>query len=120
MRVGFEALDVDVSTDERQAVCGAVKERTTSSVFAGVQDLRLRLRQVGGALLCVVIAGFAEGELVTSTAKGDSALGAVVGALDGLPERIDRMPRIQRPKNAMAAARHAAIREELKRALAQA
>jgi hypothetical protein len=118
MRVGFEALDVDVSSDERDAVCRTVKERSSSSMFSGVQDLRLRLRQVKGALLCVAIVGFAEGKLVTSTATSSSPLGAVVEALDGLPQRLDRMPRIERPRNAVATARHAALREEVKRLLA--
>lgn len=120
MRVGFEALDVDVSKDERDAVCRTVKERSSSSTFSGVQDLRLRLRRVKGALLCVAIVGFAEGDLVTSTATSSSPLGAVVDALDALPQRLDRMPRIERPKNAVAAARHAALREEVKRLLAHA
>ena len=59
MRVGLEALDdVEVSSDVREEVSRKVSERFASSVFAGVEDLRLRLRRTKGALLCVVAVGF--------------------------------------------------------------
>ena len=117
MRVGFDVLDdVQVSSDERDAVTRTVSERFASSVFAGVEDLRLRLRRTKGALLCVVMVGFASGDLVTSTATSDTPLEAVVDALDALPERIDRVQRSDR-RSANDADRHAAVREELKRLL---
>jgi hypothetical protein len=119
MRVGLEALDdVPISSDVREAVSRTVSERSTSSVFAGVDDLRLRLRRTKDALLCVAIVGLAGGGLVTSTATSDTPLNAVVDALDGLPERISRAPRIdRRPKAPVDVDRHAAYREELKRLL---
>src|SRR5688500_9602878 len=117
MRVGFDVLDdVQVSSDERDAVTRTVSERFASSVFAGVEDLRLRLRRTKGALLCVVMVGFASGDLVTSTATSDTPLEAVVDALDALPERIDRVQRSDR-RSGNDADRHAAVREELKRLL---
>lgn len=120
MRVALEALDdVDVSRDVEEAVSRKVKEGIASSLFSGVQDLRLRLRRTKGALLCVAAVGFAGGDLVTSTATSNNPLEAVVGALDGLPERIDRVHRTDR-KSASTVDAHAAVREELKRLLAQA
>ena len=121
MRVRLETLDdVEVSNDVREAVSRKVNERVTSSVFAGVQDLRLRLRRTKGALFCVAVVGFSGGSLVTSTAtsKTDSPLDAVVGALDGLPERIDRIQRTStRNVDAPSVDRHAAYREQLKKLL---
>ena len=61
MRVALEALDVDVPSDLQEAVCRKVKERVGTSVFSGVQDLRLRLRRAKGALLCVAAVGFPGG-----------------------------------------------------------
>lgn len=117
MRIGFEALDdVDVTSDLREAVCRKVTERVASSVFAGVQDLRLRLRRSKDALLCVAIVGLSGGDLVTSTATNGTPLEAVVAALDGLPERIERAHQYdRRSKSADDGNRHAAVREELHR-----
>jgi hypothetical protein len=122
MRVGLEALDdVQVSTEMKEAVTRKVTERFASSVFSGVQDLRLRLRRTRGALLCVAVVGFAEGDLVTATATSETALEAVVDALDGLPERIERLHRgDRRPAGEPAATNHAAVRRELQRLLARA
>lgn len=122
MRVGFEALDdVDVTSDVRDAVSRKVNERVASSMFAGVQDLRLRLRRTKDALLCVAIVGFAGGDLVTSTATSATPLEAIVDALDGLPERIERAHRSdRRSKSADDGDRHAAVRHELKRLLDRA
>lgn len=122
MRVDLEALDdVQVPSDVREAVCRTVSERLASSVFSGVEDLRLRLRRAKGALLCVAIVGFAEGGLVTSTATSDTPLEALVGALDGLPERIERLHRSERRSASEdTASAHAAVRGELKRLLARA
>lgn len=123
MRIGLEALDdVDVTSDVRDAVSRKVSERAASSAFAGVQDLRLRLRRTKDALLCVAMVGFAGGDLVTSTATRDTPLEAVVDALDGLPERIERAHRIDRRSVSAAdgADRHAAVREALKRLLDRA
>jgi len=122
MRVGFESLDdIQVSSDVCEAVSRTVSERFTSSVFAGVVDLRLRLRRTKGALLCVAIVGFVGGDLVTSTATSDSPLEAVVDALDGLPERIGRVHRTERrPEVPVDVERHAAVRDELKRLLDRA
>jgi hypothetical protein len=95
-----------------------VSERaTSSSVFAGVSDLRLRLRREKGALLCVAVLGFASGGLVTSTVKSESPLEAIVGALDGLPESIDRQRSYARAEQAASASTHAAAREQLSRLL---
>ena len=119
MRIGFESLDdVDLTSDDRDAVSRKVSERITSSVFAGVQDLRLRLRRTKDALLCVAIVGLAGGDLVTSVATSGTPLEAVVDALDGLPERIERAQKIdRRSKSADDGDRHAAVREALKRLL---
>jgi len=118
MRVGLEALDdVEVSSDVREAVSRTVRERSGSSVFAGVADLRLRLRRTKDALLCVAIVGFAGGDLVTSTATSGTPLEAVVDALDGLSERIDRRTDRRSSGSASGADRHAAVRNELKRLL---
>ena len=117
MRVALEALDVDVPKDVEEVVSRKVRERVASSVFSGVQDLRLRLRRTKGALLCVAAVGFAGGDLVTSTGTSDSPLEAIVGALDGLPERIGR---VHRTNASTAVDTHAAVRNELKRLLDRA
>lgn len=95
MHVAVEALDVGVADADLEAVSREVSQRFTSSLFAGVRDLRLRLRSAQGALLCVAVVGFAGGGLVTSTATSDTPLTAMVGALDGLPERMDRIHRAE-------------------------
>jgi hypothetical protein len=121
MRVGLEAVDVSVGEPVLEAVSREVSERaSTSSVFAGVNDLRLRLRREGGALLCVAVLGFAGGGLVTSTVKSDSALEAIVGALDGLPQSIDRQRSHARPDVAPSGSTHAAVRAQLERLLDRA
>jgi hypothetical protein len=121
MKVSLETLDVDVADDVLAAVDREVSERVTSSVFDGVRDLRLRLRSAKGVLLCVAAVGFAGGSLVTSTATSKRPLDAIVGALEGLPDRIDRMHRIEeRPNASTPAESHAAVREELKKLLARA
>lgn len=119
MRIGLESIDdVDITNDVREAVSRKVNERVASSVFAGVQDLRLRLRRTKDALLCVAIVGFAGGELVTSVATSGTPLEAVVDALDGLPARIERVHRLERgSKSGADRDRHAAVRGELKRLL---
>ena len=116
MNVAVEALDVGLADADLEAVSREVTQRAASSLFAGVRDLRLRLRSAKGALLCVAVVGFAGGELVTSTATSDTPLAAMVGALEGLPERMDRMHRAE-PKP--AAFDHAPVRAELKRLLGQ-
>jgi hypothetical protein len=121
MRVAVEALDVPVADDVLEAVNREVTERFASAVFKGARDLRLRLRCVKGALLCVAAVGFAGGDLATSTATSKSPLGAIVGALEGLPDRIDRVHRSDhRPSVPPAMTAHAAVREELKRLLESA
>lgn len=116
MRVALEALDVGVPDDVLAALEREVSKRTSSSVFAGVRDLRLRLRRAKGALLCVAAVGFTSGDLVTSTATSESPLDAVVGALDGLPERIDRAKRSEERENiAPPSSAHGAVREQLRR-----
>ena len=118
MRIALEALDVHVPSDVREAVSRKVSERVASSVFSGVQDLRLRLRRTKGALLCVAAVGFVGGDLVTSTATSNSPLEAIVDALDGLPERIDRVHRTDRSARKFTSGdSHAVVREELKRLL---
>jgi hypothetical protein len=120
MRIGLEALDdVDVTSDVREAVDRKVNERVDSPMFTGAQDLRLRLRRTKDALLCVAIVGFAGGDLVTSTAARNTPLEAVVDALEGLSERIERVQRFDRRSQTAtdAADRHAAVRGELKRLL---
>lgn len=119
MRIALDTMDVDVSSEEREVVRRKVSERVASSVFAGVQDLRLRLRQTKGALLCVAAVGFVGGDLVTSTATSDSPVEAIVDALEGLPERIDRVHRAS-AASATPLDGHAAVREELRRLLARA
>src|SRR5690242_20141957 len=100
IRVGLEAGDdVDVSPELREVVEREVTERWSSSVFAGVRDLRLRLLRSKGALLCVAMVGFAGGDLVTSTATRNTPLDAVVDALEGLPERIVRIHRSDEVRN---------------------
>jgi hypothetical protein len=121
MRVALEALDVPVGDDVLVAVDREVRDRVSSSVFTGVENLRLRLHHVKGALLCVAAVGFAGGDLVTSTSSSSSPLEAIVGALDGLPDRIDRIHRSdRRPNSAPTMAVHRAAREELKRLLESA
>jgi hypothetical protein len=118
MRVALESLDVRVADDVLDAVSREVTERVSASAFTGVRDLRLRLRQAKGALLCVAAVGFAGGDLVTSTATSSSPLEAIVGALDGLPDRIDRVHRSEhRPNASPTTDSHAAVRDELKRLL---
>jgi hypothetical protein len=95
MHVAVEALDVGVADADLEAVDREMRQRATSSLFAGVRDIRLRLRRVKDALVCVAVVGFAGGGLVTSTATSDTPLTAMVGALDGLPERMDRMHRAE-------------------------
>jgi hypothetical protein len=109
MRVAVDAEDVGLSEAELDAVNREVTARVQSPLFEGVRDLRFRLRQVKGALLCVVAVGFSAGDLVTSTATSKTPLEAMVTALDGLPERMERIPRIEhRPPT------HAAVRNKLK------
>jgi hypothetical protein len=121
MDLAIEALDVGVDDDVLQAANREVTARVASNVFTGVRDVRLRLRQAKGALLCVVAVGFTGGDLVTSTATGQRPLEAIVGALDGLPERIDRIHRSEpRSSSAVRAVKHAAVRKELKRLLQNA
>jgi hypothetical protein len=121
MRVGLEAPDdFQVSREVRDAVSRQVAERVASSVFAGVQDLRLRLRRTKDALLCVAIVGFAGGDLVTSVATSRSPLEAVVDALDGLPARIERVHRTDSRSNNASPDRHAAVRAQLKMLLDRA
>lgn len=122
MRIGFESPDdLQVSSDVREAMSRKVSERIASSVFAGVVDLRLRLRRTKGALLCVAIVGFAGGDLVTSTATREGPLEAVVDALDGLPERIDHAHSFDRgTRGRVEVDRHAAVRDELKKLLDRA
>ena len=92
-----------------EAVSREVSARVQSPAFEGARDLRLRLRQVKGALLCIVAVGFSGGDLVTSTATSSTPLGAMVDALDGLPERMERVPRMEhRPPT------HAAVRNKLR------
>lgn len=118
MHVAVDALDVGVAEEDLEAVSREVTQRFTSSLFAGVRDLRLRLRSAKGALLCVAVVGFAGGDLVTSTATSDTPLAAMVGALDGLPDRIDRLHRTETPR--ASGLDHAAVRAELKRLLDRA
>jgi hypothetical protein len=121
MRVALEALDVDVADDDLEAMSREVTERVGSTVFAGARDIRLRLRRAQGALLCVAAVGFAGGDLVTSTAISDTPLEALVGALEGLPDRIESVHRgDHRPSSAPTMTRHAAVREQLKRLLERA
>jgi len=116
MNVAVDAVDVGVADADLEAVSREVRDRLGSSLFAGVRDLRLRLRTAKGALLCVAVVGFAGGELVTSTATSDTPLTAMFGALDGLPDRIDRIHRAA-PAQATAPLDHALVRAELKRLL---
>ena len=124
MRVGFEALeDVEVSSDVREAVCRKVNEGVAASLFAGVDDLRLRLRRTKGVLVAVAIVGFAGGGLATSTATSASndPLEAVAGALDGIPAHLDRAQRsYRRSEDAPGADRHAAVRDHLRKVLDRA
>lgn len=121
MRVGFEALeDVEVSSDVREAVCRKVNEGVAASRFAGVDDLRLRLRRSKGVLVAVAIVGFAGGGLATSTATSESndPLAAVVDALDGIPAHLDRAQRsYRRSESETSTDRHAAVRDRLRKLL---
>jgi hypothetical protein len=122
MRLAIDTLDVGVADEVLHAANGEVTSRLMSSVFAGVRDVRLRLRQAKGALLCVAVVGFASGELVTSTATSETPLEAIVGALDGLSDRMDRVHRSE-PRSSSASiamTSHAAVRQEIKRLLATA
>jgi hypothetical protein len=112
MHVAVDAEDVGLTEAELDAMSREVTARVQSPVFDGARDLRFRLRQVKGALLCVVAVGFSAGALVTSTATRKTPLEAMVSALDGLPERMQRLPRIEHP-----APTHAAVRNTLKRLL---
>lgn len=113
MKVAVDALELPIEDEVLATVDRAVQERSSSLVFAGVRDLRLRLRRVRGALLCVAAVGLAGGGLATSTATSSTPLDAVIGALDGLPDRIDRVRR----RSPGATSRHAAVRDELKKLL---
>jgi len=120
MRVAVEALDdITVTDDMLSAVDSEVRERVSASaaVLEGARDLRLRLRNVKGALLCIVAVGFSGGDLVTSTATRSTPMEAVVEALDGLPDRIASGRVIQR-NELRGSATHAEVRAELKRLLA--
>lgn len=120
MRVGIDTEDVHVPSEVCEEVRRTVNGRLEASVFAGVADLRLRLRRTQNALLCVAMVGFVGGDLVTSTATSDDPLGAVVDALDALPARIDRLHRSERASaDASSPDRHAAVRDELRRLLAR-
>jgi hypothetical protein len=119
MRVSVEALDVEVGDEVLAAVDREVNQRAASSSFAGVRDLRLRLRSAKGVLLCVAAVGFASGKLVTATGTSDRPLDAIVSALEGLPDRMDRLQRGEaRAASPAATTEHAAVREALKRLLA--
>ena len=111
MKVAVDAEDIGLSAAELDAVSREVDARAQSPMFAGAKDLRFRLRQVKGALLCIVAVGFSGGDLVTSTATSKTPLEAMVGALDGLPERIERLPRIDHEHRPTT---HAAVRNQLK------
>lgn len=63
----------------------------------------------------------AAGQLVTSTATSATPLEAVVGALVGLPERIERIKGAEpRPPIPTEPSSHAAVRKQLERLLAHA
>jgi hypothetical protein len=121
MRVALEAPELwDAESGCLEAVNREVTERLSSSAFADARDVRLRLRRAKGALLCVAIVGFAGGDLVTSTATSNTPLEAIAGALEALPNRIDRIHRTDRPDTSSTMTRHAAVRAELKRLLDRA
>lgn len=118
MRIAIEAGDLPVSDDVLSEMDRAARAR--ASTFIGARDLRLRLRQTKNALLCVVAVGFAGGGLVTSTAEGTTPFEAVVGALEELPARRDRLDDARRSATvADAPTEHAALRGELRRLLDQ-
>ena len=117
MRVAIEAVDVAVPDEELSKVDDVVNARVRSSSFDGARDLRLRLRRTKNALLCIAAVGFSGGGLVTSTATGSSPFTAIVGALDELPARIDRVDGLRRAAGAAGAGDHAAVRETLRRLL---
>lgn len=111
----MDTVELPVTDEVLAAVSREVDERTSSGVFDGVRDLRVRLRNVKGALLCVVAVGLSSGGLATSTATSSNAIDAVVGALNGLPSRIGRATR---PRTSTGdASKHAAVRNQLKRLL---
>lgn len=121
MRVAVEAAeDVSVGDDVLAAVNREVTERGTTPGLFGARDVRLRLRRAKGALMCIVAVGFPAGTLVTSTATRSTPMEAIVEALDGLPERMQRV----QPAPALAsvgdAPSHAAVRDTLKRLLDRA
>ncbi len=120
MRVALESLDVPVADDVLAAVNRTVAERVALPLFQGVRDVRLRLRHARGALLCIAAVGFNGGDLVTSSATSDSPLEAIVGALDGLPGRMERLHRGGTRTRPPADADHAAVRGALKRLLDRA
>lgn len=121
MRVRVEANEVAVSDEELSAVDAAVNARAGAwSRIAGARDLRLRLVRTKNALLCVAAVGLSGGGLVTSTAESSSPLAAMVGALDELPGRFDRLESARRDSAARvleSADSHAVVREELRRLL---
>lgn len=114
MRVAVDTVELPLEEEELASVEGVVQERVASPIFAGASDLRVRLRKVKGALLCVAAVGLAGGGLATSTATSSTPLDAVMGALDGLPDRIDRARRIS---STSRGSRHAAVRAEVKKLL---
>lgn len=119
MRVRVESNDVAVSDEELSAVDAAVTARASAwSRIANVRDLRLRLVRTKSALLCVAAVGLSGGGLVTSTAESSSPLDAMVGALDELPGRFDRLESARRESAASSPTdAHAMVREELRRLL---
>jgi hypothetical protein len=116
MRVALEAIDVAVGNDVLARVDREVANRIRAPEFSAARDLRLRLRQVKGAFLGIVIVGFSAGDLITSTATSNDPLDAMVSALDGLPGRMDRIQKRHEPRPNT----HAKFREELRRLLARA
>lgn len=118
MRVAVDAEDLGLSEAELAAVHREVTARVQSPMFEGARDLRFRLRQVKGALFCIVAVGFSAGGLVTSTATSATPLGAMVDALDRLPDRMERMEEVERgERRARSEHRpptHAAVRNQIK------
>ena len=119
MQLAVEALDVGVADADLEAVRREVSERFTTSLFAGVRDLRLRLRSAKGALLCVAVDVTSSPPAKPTTATSNTPLTAMVGALDGLPARMDRLHRADTAAPAPSLD-HAAVRAELKRLLDRA
>lgn len=117
MRVAIEALDLSVSDDELAAVDREVNARASAEPFKEARDLRLRLRRTKNALICVAAVGFVGGGLVTSTATRPTPIQAIVGALDELPERIERSEAASagRRANRAKGTTHAAVRDAVRR-----